>query len=220
VSEILERSARYWTFEKGALPVLRDDASLTCFCGGTEWQTRYWLLFTYEGQPEKWSHRHNHRCDVSLKCMNCGLVGVWGVVVSDEHWRKYNLAPRKINWHEWDGGPLEQGVGFGAEDVIPQLSSEGIDLDQLAWALPKANENWQIAATPEVIEKLQVLVAAANEIVRAQEMAIQPLDDEDAPLGWSAANFQFSGPQQPSAGFFRLVPVLRDGAKIAADLSD
>jgi hypothetical protein len=237
VSKILSRSSRYWTFEKGALPTMRlrrvwwapwrRQAPYRCLCGKREWQSRYWLLHSYEGQPEKWSHRHNHRCDVSLKCMWCGLVDVWGVVVSDEHWERYSLSPRKVNWHEWDGGPLEKGVGFGADDVIPKLSGEGIDLSQLAQALPKENDGWQIAATPEVVEKIQVIIAAAAEIVRAQEMAIQPVDDEDAPLGWSAANFQFSGPSQPSAGFYRMVPVLRDPRVLetaevldAADLSD
>jgi hypothetical protein len=99
--KILERVFRNWDFSSELpRPIME---TLRCFCGNTEWHPRYWLFHDYQMQQKSNPHRFRYRCDVSMKCTECGYVGVWGVVVPDEWWHEHNIYPRKVTWQEAAG---------------------------------------------------------------------------------------------------------------------
>jgi len=96
--KIWARVQKNWDFSS---IIIKPKMRLTCMCGGSDWHPRYWLFHDYEMQlGGKQSHRFRYRCDISMKCAKCSFVGVWGVIVPEDWWERYEIYPRKITWQE------------------------------------------------------------------------------------------------------------------------
>lgn len=209
--QIMERTLRHWDYS-GPLPI--PIGEFTCFCGGTDWHARYWLFHDYAIQRANRDHRFRYRCDVSLKCMDCGHTPVWGLVIPDEHWAKWGLSPRKVDWHEalplLDGqlteAPEGLAYGFGPGD-IPINDHDALDLDALADAFPhEESGGWDIKLAYETqAEEVGMVLGAAARLLDAPEIAIMTEGEGK----WKTARFALlNQDEQPiGTGVYRMVKI-------------
>lgn len=82
----------------GALPVPKFEPS--CFaCGITGVHARLWR-FHERNSPTP--GRFRYRCSVSVKCVGCGLVSTFGVVLTDEQFRRFvpRGRDRTVQWRD------------------------------------------------------------------------------------------------------------------------
>lgn len=108
--------AEHWDFSwKLPLP----NKKYHCLCGAVNWQIRYWLFHDYgktTGDPK--IHKFRHRCDISMKCKECGYLGLWGVVVPPEWWEEREISPALVSWRAVHDVP-DWVAKFHSDEEIP-----------------------------------------------------------------------------------------------------
>lgn len=105
--EIISEVEKYWDLDS-PLPLPRFEP--LCVCGNRVWHARLWVFWD-RGDD----HRVKHRCDVSLKCVNCAQVAIWGV-------------PLPVEYVEWWGQRFDTQIDFKtAREIFLKVEMEHID---------------------------------------------------------------------------------------------
>jgi len=88
-----------WDWSK-ALPTWTGTPACS-WCGGTNHLVRWWHFFDRaRNDPNGEHHLAPYRCDVSVKCLGCGLVIIFGLVVPVDWWNTHAHHGMHITWQE------------------------------------------------------------------------------------------------------------------------
>lgn len=103
------RAASAWCLDY-PLPVPARHRPLRCPCCGIgDMVLKDWKFH----ERRRTGSRSPHRCDVRLKCMTCGHVPIFGLVVPAAY---YTAAPTKGTWISWrDGKQILTKAGYFEE---------------------------------------------------------------------------------------------------------
>ena len=79
--QVVKQSAAWWTFDRRVPTPAQGAPELLCPMCLSDLLVRSWRFFERGGDPTL-----RYRCDVSTKCVGCGYIHIFGVIVPDDVW--------------------------------------------------------------------------------------------------------------------------------------
>lgn len=94
-ADVLAKTDRFFAFTEGSIPVLRDGVK-ACGCGSDRWVPRFW-----KKHLRNRSATTTHRCDVGVKCEDCGVLARHGVVITRDRFEALRFPTGKqVDHHD------------------------------------------------------------------------------------------------------------------------